>query len=245
MARRGWGAIILAVAVMISIILPAASGLGRRTHGQAVRTPVPSPPTVGAVPASVVDPDGSALKPFSVSIASASAGACADDAGSGQPSHGEIVSVVADQPTFAPSAAGQVSVPEPTTCQPAAERYVGWPGGRWAPVATRAPILVGPDISQYLSGQRWIACAIRPGETEYFGSIRGGHRGPAADAFGRCELSGAAPHVRGQRGRRTVDPRQSAEPRIRATAVVMTRGGWPDGSAAPLGPPRDDARGFV
>jgi hypothetical protein len=57
-------------------------------------------------------------------------------------------------------------------------------------VATRAVILVGPDISQYLSGQRWIACAIRPAQSPYPGSIRGARAGPAADAFGRCEWPG-------------------------------------------------------
>ena len=57
-------------------------------------------------------------------------------------------------------------------------------------MATRAVILVGPDISQYLAGQRWIACGIRPTVSPYPGSIRGARPGPAADAFGRCERPG-------------------------------------------------------
>lgn len=188
MTRRGWGAIILAVAMMISIIVPAASGLGQRTHGQASRTPIPPSPTVGDCLLSVVDPDGSALKPMTVSIASALIGPCWDDAGSGRPSYGEIVSVGADQLSSARRADGEPIAPEPGECRSAAIAYIGWPSSVWAPVATRAVILVGPDISQYLSGQRWMACAILPAQTPFLGSIRGGRPGPAADAFGRCEM---------------------------------------------------------
>lgn len=190
MGRRGWGAIVLALAVLVSVAVPTVAGLGPRTTGQAVRTPVPPPPVVGDCLLSVVVADGSALKPFTVSIASARIGPCAADAGSGPPSFGEIISVTNDQRTFARGVDGEPIAPEPGMCRPAADDYLGWRSTTWAPAATRAVILVGPDIAQYLSGQRWIACAIRPAHSPYLGSIRGGRPGPAADAFGRCERAG-------------------------------------------------------
>lgn len=189
MGRRGWGAVILAMAVLISVVVPAA-GLGRESRGRAVRTPVPPPPVVGDCLLSVVVPDGSALKPFTVSIASARIGPCAADAESGRPGFGEIVSVTADQRAFARGTDGEPIAPEPGACRPAADAYLGWPSTTWAPPATRAVVLVGPDISQYLTGQRWIACAIRPAHSPYPGSIRAAPPGPAADAFGRCERPG-------------------------------------------------------
>lgn len=47
MDRRGWGAVVLAITVLLAIAVPSAFGLNPRTAGKAVRTPPPPPPTVG------------------------------------------------------------------------------------------------------------------------------------------------------------------------------------------------------
>jgi hypothetical protein len=47
--------------------------------------------------------------------------------------------------------------------------------------------LLGPDIWQYLAGQKWIACVIYPRAAPYSGTVRGGLAGPAAAAFGCCQ----------------------------------------------------------
>ena len=168
MKRRGWGAVVLAVAVILAVAISPAFGPGNRISGQGVRQPIPPPPAVGDCLLSAVDPAGSVQQYIAGSIASASVGACSagvDEAGPGN--FGEIVSVTADQQSFPRSGGGRTSVPDPRSCQPAAAGYVDWPDPTWAPVTTRKVFLLGPDISQYRSGQRWLACAIAPADDAY------------------------------------------------------------------------------
>jgi hypothetical protein len=66
MDRRVWGALVIAISLMLAITVPAA--LGRRLGGQALREPIPPAPEAGNCLLSAVDPDGSALKYVSVSI---------------------------------------------------------------------------------------------------------------------------------------------------------------------------------
>ena len=101
-----------------------------------------------------------------------------------QHSFGEVVSVTTDQQSFPRSGPGHA--PDPGICRSAADDYVDWPDRTWAAVSTRTVLLLGPDISQYLSGQRWIACAIVPAAGSYLGSIRDDRNRSAANAFGQC-----------------------------------------------------------
>ena len=72
--------------------------------------------------------------------------------------------------------------------------YLDWPDPTWAPVTTRKVFLLGPDISQYQSGQRWLACAIAPAHDAYLGSLRDEGNRSAANAFGQCRsLSAPGP----------------------------------------------------
>ncbi len=195
MQRRGWGAVILAIAVILAVAVSPAFGPGNRISGQGVRQPIPPPPAVGDCLLSAVDPGGSVQQYISGSIASASVGTCSAGVDLPGPSHfGEIVSVTADQQSFPRSGGGRTSIPDPRSCQSAAAGYVDWPDPTWAPMATRTVFLLGPDISQYLSGQRWLACAIAPGGDAYPGSIRDEGNRAAANAFGQCRsLSAPGP----------------------------------------------------
>jgi hypothetical protein len=195
MKRRGWGAFVLVIAVILAVAVSPAFGPGSRISGQGVRRPIPPPPVVGDCLLSAVDPAGSVQQYIAGSIASASVGACS--AGVDVPgtlNFGEIVSVTADQQSFPRSGGGRTSIPDPRSCQPAAANYVDWPDPTWAPVATRKVFLLGPDISQYPSGQRWLACAIVPAGDAYLGSIRDEANRSAANAFGQCRsLSAPGP----------------------------------------------------
>jgi hypothetical protein len=195
MQRRGWGAVVLAVAVILAVAVSPAFGPGNRISGQGVRQPIPPPPAVGDCLLSAVDPDGSVQQYIAGSIGSASVGACSagvDRPGPGN--FGEIVSVAADQQSFPRSGGGRTSIPDPQTCQPPAAGYLDWPDPTWAPVTTRKVFLLGPDISQYQSGQRWLACAIAPADDAYLGSLRDEGNRSAANAYGQCRsLSAPGP----------------------------------------------------
>jgi len=124
-------------------------------------------------------------------------GACATGADvSAQRNFGEIVSVTADQRAFPRSGGGRTSIPDPRACQGEAAGYVGWHDRTWAPVTTRTLLLLGPDMSQYVSGQRWLACAIVPDGGGYVDSVRGGRSSLAANAFGQCRSLGAGGRTR-------------------------------------------------
>lgn len=193
MERRSWGAVVLMISLLLAITVSGALGLGIGISGQAVRLPIPPPPAVGDCLLSAVDPEGSALQYLMGNIASASIGTCS--AAVDVPKHrdfGEIVSVTVDQRTFPRSGGGRTSIPDPRSCQSAADDYVDWPDQAWAPVSTRTVRLLGPDNSQYQSGQRWLACAIVPAGHSYLGSIGGDLDRSAANAFGQCRLLGAS-----------------------------------------------------
>ena len=135
MKRRGWGAVVLAIAVILAVAVSPAFGPGNRISGQGVRQPIPPPPAVGDCLRSAVDPDGSVQQYIAGSIASASVGACSAGVDAPGPGNfGEIVSVTADQQSFPRSGGGRTSIPDPRSCQPAAADYVDWPDPTWAPV---------------------------------------------------------------------------------------------------------------
>src|SRR6185437_8172095 len=47
MHRRAWGAVVLAVSLIVAVALPAALGFGRQVAGAAVRAPIPGTPAPG------------------------------------------------------------------------------------------------------------------------------------------------------------------------------------------------------
>ncbi len=192
MERRGWGAVVLVVSLILAVAVPTALGLGTRISGQGVRSPIPPPPAVGDCLLSAVEPDGSVQQYIAGNIGSAAMGACADGVGVRDHHFGEIVSVTAEQRSFPRSGGGRNSIPDPRSCRSAADDYVGWPDPTWAPVSTRTVLLLGPDGSQYSSGQRWLACAIAPAQDGYLGSIRDDRNRSAANAFAQCRLLDAS-----------------------------------------------------
>src|SRR6476620_8718268 len=143
MKRRGWGAVMLEIAVILAVAGSPAFGPGTRISGRGVRQPIPPPPAVGDCLLSAVDPDGSVQQYISGNIASAAMGACADGVDGTDQNFGEIVSVTTDQRAFPRSGGGRNSIPDPRSCQSAADDYVGWPDTTWAPVSTRSVLLLG------------------------------------------------------------------------------------------------------
>jgi hypothetical protein len=143
-----------------------------------------------------VELDGSTLQYLEGSVGSAITGACLADVDMSQSNNfGEIVSVTADQGDFLRTGNGRS--PDARSCLTAAEDYLDWPDRTWTPVAVRTVRLLGPDASQYVSGQRWVACAIIPPEDDrYQGSIRDDANRSAADVFGQCRSSGASAPTR-------------------------------------------------
>ena len=216
MDRRAVGAAVVIIAVIAALALPGLTG--RRIVGTASRIPIPVPPAVGDCLLAPADHGRSALGYMGVKVLAAPVGPC------GQASFGEVVSVTADARSFPSTMAyNDNSRPQPDACEGDAREYLGWDRGAslgadsplaagaqgalaaWHPVLTRSLTLIGPDLSQYLAGQRWIACAAQPQQSPYWGSIRGGAVSTAAaDAFGSCRahtgtaderaLSCALPH---------------------------------------------------
>ncbi len=216
MDRRALGASVLIVAVLVALVLPTLGG--RRIAGTASRLPVPAQPAVGECLLAPADDGHSALNYLGVDVQAAPVGPC------GQPSFGEIVSVTDDVRSFPSTMAYNDNTrPQPDVCDADARVYLGWDRAaslgadspmpadtegalaRWHPVLTGSLVLVGPDLSQFLAGQRWIACAVQPRQAPYWGSIRRGTvSAAAANAFGSCRahtgtaderpLSCALPH---------------------------------------------------
>ncbi len=211
MDRRGLGAVVVLAAVVIALVVPSLDG--RRMVGSGTRVPIPPPPAVGHCLLGAAERH-SALNYPGAKVLTVATGPCT------AASFGEVVSVADDARAFpSPMAYNDNSRSRPDTCDQAARGYLGWDrsadGGRpvpdaaavaaWRPVITRSVVLLGPDLSQYLTGQRWIACALLPQQAPYWESVRGGTVSrAAADAFGRCRahtgtaaeraLSCALPH---------------------------------------------------
>ncbi len=203
MDRRALGAAVVIVAVIVALIVPNLGG--RRILGSATRVPIPSPPAVGDC---LLDDAGnrhSALNFMATTVLAAPTGPCAGA------SFGEVVSVTEDARSFPSTMAyNDNSRPQPDACEAAARDYLGWDGAAgnpratggvglaaWHPVLTRSLVLIGPDLAQYLTGQRWIACAIQPQHSPYWGSVRGAtFSTAAANAFGRCRTHTGTPDER-------------------------------------------------
>jgi hypothetical protein len=205
MDRRWWGTAMVVLVLLVALVVPNLAG--RRVDGAAIRVPIPGPPVVGQCLLADGSGQQSALNYAQVVVAAVPVGSCADA------TFGEVVSVTADHHDFPSTVVNRMRRPEPLACQPIARRYVGWPTpqgsatdgsagvdpspgptgdpgdalGPWWPVSTGFVGLLGPDISQYLSGQGWIACVVYPRAGEYAGTVRGGRAGPAAAAFGSCQ----------------------------------------------------------
>ena len=185
----------------------------------------------------------------------------------GDANYGEVVSVTPDWHTFPSTVMNRMSHPESLACQTPARGYLGWdvridpaaaqsgagpnpgsivigdpglPGralGDWRPVTTETVGLLGPTLSQYLSGQTWIACVVYPRVAPYAGVVRGGASGAAAAAYGSCagvaaqDDSCVQPHVTEIFGvTRAIDTDQAA---LAASCreLVITASGMTDPTA--------------
>jgi len=196
MSRRAWGAVVVAVSLIVAVVVPVALGLGRPRAGVAVRAPIPTPPQVGECLHAPVLVGGSALTLVGISIGTAPVGPCkTGDAGSASVSipgpttpenYGEILSVIADVLFSSAASSDPQATPEPGWCRESVEAYLEWTAKPWTPVLTDSTWVVGPTDEQYRTGQRWIACAVLSGDRGYFGSVRESRSGPAADVYGRC-----------------------------------------------------------
>jgi hypothetical protein len=203
MDRRGLGAVLVLAAVIVALVLPSLDG--RRVAGAGSRVPIPSQPAVGNCLMGAAERH-SALNYPGAKVLTVATGPC------GGATFGEVVSVAEDARAF-PSAMAynDNSRPQSDACGQSARSYLGWDrsadGGRpapdaaavaaWNPVVTQSVVLIGPDLSQYLTGQRWIACVVLPQQAPYWGSIRGGATSSsAADAYGWCRAHTGTPAER-------------------------------------------------
>ena len=200
MHRRAWGAVVLAVGLIVAVAVPAALGFGRQVAGAAVRAPIPGAPVPGDCLHAPLVRNGSPMSFVEFSIGTAPVGPCAPgdnpDVTDGTQNYGEIVSVTPG--VLAPRAniAGRLGSAGPGLCGQGAADYLGWTAHPWTPVLVDAVSLVGPDTEQYLGGQRWLACAVVTGDHGYRGSVRDGRAGAVADLYGRCDDTRSSPVLR-------------------------------------------------
>lgn len=187
MPRGLWGALVLVLAVGTAVAGPGAFGLGVPVAGAAVRSPVPGPPEEGDCLTSPYFGAGSVV---SVEVAVGAPPYADCRAGDRRRwVFGEIVSVTPDIRAFPVIRSGDPAIPDRDACTAAVRSAVGWTSPDWDPVVADSVTLVGPDLDQYLSGQRWIACAITSGDRGYPGSAGDASVERGTNVYGRCERS--------------------------------------------------------
>jgi hypothetical protein len=191
MDRRWWGLVLVTIVIVTAVLLPAWGG--RRISGSAQPAPIPGSPVVGDC-LDALPMRRSALDYLPPVLAGVT-GPC-DEA-----NHGEVVSVVADVDVFPRTTENGMSRPESLACDPLVRDYLGWPltetaaaavdestpAIQWRALNTVSSGLIGPDIRQYLAGQRWLACVAYPEFAPFPRSLRGSARGgPSANTFAAC-----------------------------------------------------------
>ncbi len=198
MSNRAWGAVLLTLVLFGAVLIPVVTG--RRIAGSAARVAVREPPQLGECLQASSGSGWSGFDFSAVQVLTAPVGPCGDA------NYGEVVAVSEDSRMFPSSLSARGPYPEPLACQRPARTYLGWSIGasltasdrqpadtegalaRWHPVVTDSLALLGPDVPQFLDGQRWIACVMLPRAGPYPGSVRrGASAAPAAaDAYGTC-----------------------------------------------------------
>lgn len=193
MPRTFWAAIVLTVAFTAAVVGPAATGLRVPVPGVAVRPPIPDPPEVGDC---LITPYYGAESVVAVEVAGGAAPyADCRSVGADGSVYGEIVSVHPGIHTFPAMAAG-LPMLDVEVCESAARDYLGWIQSTWSPVFDSGVALVGPDLDQYASGQRWIACAITSGSRGYPAAGGGAGIDPRGWVYGRCADRRGVAHPR-------------------------------------------------
>lgn len=191
MDRRAWGLVLVTIVIITAVLAPAWGG--RRISGSAQPSPAPGSPMVGECLDEL--PMRRSALDYLPPVLAGVTGPC-DEA-----NHGEVVSVVADVDVFPRTTENGMSRPESLACDPLVRDYLGWPltgtaaGAvgeetatlRWRALNTVSSGLIGPDIRQYLAGQRWLACVAYPGSGPFAQSLRGSVRGGiSASAYAAC-----------------------------------------------------------
>jgi hypothetical protein len=191
MDRRWWGAFVIALVLLASLVVPNI--VGSRLAGRAARTAIPAPPQVGMC--LLADPSAShaALDLPNMRVQSGAVGPCGDA------NYGEVV-WVQDAGEARSRLVGWARELVPYQCRKPASRYLGWqplaPSSQtgptsttWLAAATAKLIRLGPDQAQYRAGQGWLACVMLPRFAPYAGSARGGTSEAAMAAFGSCHVA--------------------------------------------------------
>jgi hypothetical protein len=131
----------------------------------------------------------------------------------GDQNFGEVVTVISKVYFSPPTLDNGQTVAEPVDCDAFIRDYLRWPsqsisaaepgaghggdpgaGVNWQLPQTISAGMLGPDLNQYLAGQRWVACAVRPRYVPYEGSIRGSAAdGRGAAAFAACQMASGIP----------------------------------------------------
>jgi hypothetical protein len=195
MDRRLAGFAVLLAVIIAAPIVPALGG--QHLTGSAQRMPIPDPPVVGDCLSHVASQPSAMI--LSLPVFAEQAGSC------GAGNVGEIVAVVPKVYFSPPTLDNGSTVAQAVDCDPLVRDYLGWspptdasPGNasessalvQWHPPRTIDSGLLGPDLAQYIYGQRWVACVVYPEFVPFRGSIRGGVLdGHNADALASCQAT--------------------------------------------------------
>ncbi len=167
----------LFTAVALAVLIPRS--VGSHVAGTAKPIPIQRPPTVGQC---ILDNPSANGGGFG-RVTALHYGSCS------RPHYGEIVQVFAESDTFPHIQGGQPAAPDPSACTSAADSYLSVDQvlprfdrgdyrsvsfGSWQPVSVGLVGLIGPNVTQQLVGQQWIACVTK-GSTDapYLGTVRG------------------------------------------------------------------------
>lgn len=188
----------MVLAVIIAAPIVPALG-GQHLTGSAQRIPIPDPPVVGDCLSHVASQPSAMV--LSLPVFAEMTGPCGDD------NVGEIVAVVPKVYFSPPTLDNGTTVAQAVDCDSLVQDYLGWSTHtgassenasessalvQWHPPATIDSGLLGPDLAQYIYGQRWVACVVYPEFAPFRGSIRGGVRdGHNANAFASCQATPA------------------------------------------------------
>lgn len=193
MDRRSAGFAVLLAVIIAAPIVPALGG--QHLTGAALRGPIPDPPVVGDCLGDV--PSQPSAMVLSLPVFAEQTGSCGDD------NVGAIVAVVPKVYFSPPTLDNGTSVAQAVDCDPLVQDYLGWSTPtdassgnasessalvQWHPPTTIDSGLLGPDLAQYIYGQRWVACVVYPEFGPFRGSIRGSVRdGHNAEALASCQ----------------------------------------------------------
>ncbi len=201
MNRRATGLALLVGAIIAVLLVPVVSG--RRVAGVAQRAPTPDPPKIGDCLQDV--PSKPSSMDFAAPLFAGTTTPC------GLRNVAEVVGIVPNVYFSPPTLDNGTSVAQSVDCDPFVREYLGWSNPpnattvsgnesptipTWAPANAISTGLLGPNLAQFVDGQRWVACVLYPEFGPFDGSIRQSVlNGHAVNAYAACQATAVTPQV--------------------------------------------------